>query len=245
MAVSTKLAAITNRLLVDDLQDELMEVQDTAVAGRQYLWTAFALAYIWYRRAKGEKNVDGSDYLEQTYLSQNPAIRSKAGVSEFNRLAKLAFNMNQPRFAPTVSRYAMAFEYIHKHAPKLKRYYNGKNQKRRTAVLVTRITSVIEKIGGQYKSGGIHACAKAGTKLFKGQNSPPLSNPLQPTIDKYAKATSKGTVKGRTIGSVALGANSDAFVLLLARPLSHNSYEVVEVLDASEAQIRVLLKRNP
>ncbi|MHC4426665.1 MAG: hypothetical protein ACYSYV_11290 [Planctomycetota bacterium] len=107
-----KLAVARQLLALKELNDELDEVRHNAQAGREYLWTVFADAYIWYQKAQGVIDMNGQSYLEQTFLSYTPKITSKAGVSEFNRLAKLAFNMNLNRFAPTVSRYTAAFDYI-------------------------------------------------------------------------------------------------------------------------------------
>lgn len=108
----TNLAVARQRLQLDSLEDELAEVQQKALSGHRYLWDVFASAYVWYQKAINAKTQDGSSYLEETYLAQTPPIRSKKGVSEFNKLAKLAFNMNEPCFASTVSRYATAFDYI-------------------------------------------------------------------------------------------------------------------------------------
>lgn len=223
---SKKLAKAKQLLIVDDLANELDEIREQADVGRKHLWKVFADAYVWYHKALTVKDINGDPYLEQTFLSHSPKITSKTGVSEFNRLAKLAFKLNDPRFAATVSRYTAAFDYIH-------RVTKAKNRKDASHIMV-----LIDA------AGGIHGCAKIQKTWLDVKNEPQRiaekqveQDLLDKRIQKLKKKKTKGTIKAADV-ELAHG-----FVLLLGRPSKQSGeYEVVDVLEnVSDSEMELLL----
>lgn len=224
-----KLAVARQLLALKELNDELDEVRHNAQAGREYLWAVFADAYIWFQKAQGIIGMDGQPYLEQTFLSHTPKITSKTGVSEFNRLAKLAFNMNLNRFAPTVSRYTAAFDYIDR-------------------VMGTRAKKDPKKIKALIgAAGGIHGCAHEQKKWVDKKNKPKL-RAAKRTAQAMLDACVAVFKKKKTIGGVKAreATPSHGFVLLLAKPTNKKgSYNIIDVLeDVSDKEMEALLTRN-
>ncbi len=224
-----KLALARQLLALNELNDELDEVRRQAQAGREYLWAVFADAYIWYQNAQGVIGMSGQPYLEQTFLSHTPKITSKTGVSEFNRLAKLAFNMNLNRFAPTVSRYTAAFDYI------------DRAMKTRAKKDPKKIKEFIRK------AGGIHGCAHEQKKWLEKKNKPKLRAAKKKAQDLF-NACVAAFKKKKTIGDVKARdvTPSHGFVLLIAKPKKKaGDYSIIDVLeDVSDDEMEALLTRN-
>ena len=219
-------AAARQQLILNGLADELDEIREQADVGRKHMWKVFANAYVWHHKSLNVMDLNGNSYLEQVFLSHSPKITAKTGVSEFNRLAKLAFKLNDPRFAPTVSRYSAAFDYID-------RVIEAKDKKN-----ADHIVGLIDD------AGGIHGCAKFQKHWVDEQNGPQRiidkqaeQDLLDKRIEKLKKKKTKGTIKA-TVVEPAHG-----FVLLLGRPTKQpGEYKVVDVLEnVSDSEMEELL----
>ena len=227
--ISPLKAKMQRDLVVSELSDDLQKVQLLAKAGRKGLWEVFAKAYVWYQKTKNVIGSDGEDYLEGNYKACDPKITKKTGVSEFNRLVKLAFDMNDPQYASTVSRYATAFDYIDSKIKKADKSDEAK------------IEAFISK------TGGIHKCTDLQREYRDQIDAPKRESEMKSLrrahnklVKQYAaEFGAKKTIATVTATEVAGG---HGFVVLLGKATkTAGSYDVVDTVDVDETTIESLL----
>ncbi len=96
--------SITREKLREELDAVLGEAKKEAFNSRDATHMALAKGYVWYQRALnlGESERTGREYLRVKFENHSTPIAKKAGVSDYNPVVKLIFDMTAPKYAPTV-----------------------------------------------------------------------------------------------------------------------------------------------
>jgi len=224
----TKLAKLRGTLKLDEVQDLLEDARGEAASSRKVLRSTFAKAYVWYQSALALKG----SYLEDTFNAEKPAITSKKGVSEYSRVVKLAFNMNETKFASTVSKYALALNHVDRQMNSRKNKPNKFDEK-----FVEQLIEV---------ERGVHECAKSQREWLDKKNAPAVENKKR-TADHLLEQSVKAYRSKKSLAMVEGGGvpTENGFVLLMGRATDGiGKFDVIDVLDANEANVDNLIVRN-
>ena len=234
--ISPLKAKMQRDLVVSELSDDLQKVQLLAKAGRKGLWEVFAKAYVWYQKTKNVIGSDGEDYLEGNYKACDPKITKKTGVSEFNRLVKLAFDMNDPQYASTVSRYATAFDYIDRKIKKA-----DISDAAKIKVLISKVQALISK------TGGIHKCTNLQREYNDQIDAPNRKAEMKSFRRAHNKLVKQYVAEVSAKKSIATVSASEVlgghgFVVLLGKTTkTAGSYDIIDTVDVDETTIESLL----
>ena len=230
--VNTKLQTLRGTLKLDEVQDLLEDTRAEAASSRKVLRSTFAKAYVWYQRALALTGSQHASYLEDTFKAEIPPITSKKGVSEYSRVVKLAFNMNVPKFASTVSKYALVLDHIDRQMNSRKNKPNKFDEK-----------FVEQLIEAEH---GVHECVKSQRAWLDQKNKPAIDNQkliadhlFELSVDEYRGRKSIALVEGKGTPT------NDGFVLLMGRATDEvGKFDAIDVLDADEHVVDSLIVRN-
>ena len=215
----------------DELDVVLSEAKTEAFNSRDAAYNALAKSYVWYQGAinLNENGRAGREYLKVKFENNAPPIKKKAGVSDYNCVVKLVFDMTAPKYASTVSKYTMTLEYLDR-------------------VLATSdhdelrldpgyVAKQIEKVGG------IEDCIKKQRAWLNEQNEDDRKNDKKVTkhlkdlsTDEYRNRKKIGSAMGRSVPT------RDGFVLLLGRTIADGSeasrnIDVIDVLETDHKEV--------
>lgn len=229
---SEKLASLRQEIL-DEIDDFLGDAQKEAVNSRASMNRALAMAYAWYARASGlsNKQTVNQAYLEHRFRNHKPPITKKEGVSDFNRVVKLIFNMTPPQYASTVSRYTMALEYLDRHMS------TPEHEEHRQEVDYV--------VGMISEAGSIEDCVKKQRTWLseQGESERKADKKIAAHIEKESQKAYKAKPKLGDVKAQALP-TQDGFVLLMGRANGAGRIEIIDVLESDAKDVERLVAKH-
>lgn len=240
---ATKTLAALQEYLVADMDKLLVRAKDNAKRGKTAIWSALAEAYSWFHQAR-----NNPEYLERSY--RVASIKSKDGVSEYNKLVKLVFGLDANKDSSTISRYVSVLVYLDSRVAEAQR----KSALDRDGPEIDpgepeQIVQLIQS------AGGIDECIKAKRTADIKKNQPQRA--LAKKIEDKLIELSRSHYKSRQpIGKAQKDAmGQEGLVLLLGRLgaafgtgegaiTGQRDIEIVDVIDASKSEIERYIKEN-